>query len=309
VDAATAGEDVPNVAAHPRGDRSAAERLASLTGLALGPETLWRLARQVGTALADADAQAAATVARTQAAAEPLDAAPGLLVVETAGVLLRSTDGWHEVKLGLVAGWEDGRLQRPGYLAARASAEAFGGQLLAEAARWQGGVTGRGLAVLRAALILGDGAAWIWKLADDHWTQRLEGVDFYHASEHLATVAQALVADAADARAWTTARCQELLTAGPAPVLAALRQATAATPPAREILRRDRGSFRQHAARMAYPTLRLDGLPIGSGAIEAAAAHVVQQRLQRPGLRWSTAGARAVLTRRARDRSGRPLVA
>jgi hypothetical protein len=259
---------------------------------------------------------AAAEVEQTQEAAEPVDPAPGLLVVETDGAMIRYQDGWHEVKIGLVAGWVDDRLQHPSYIAARASAEPFGSRLLAEAARrgglevvrWEGGVTSRGLAILREALILGDGAAWIWKLADDHWTQRLEVVDFYHASEHLATVAQALFTDAA-ARAWTATRCHELLTAGPAPVLAALRQASASSPPARAILRRERGYFRQHADRMAYPTLRLDGLPIGSGAIESAAAHVVQLRLKRPGMRWSDTGARAVLTLRARDRSGRPLVA
>jgi len=60
---------------------------------------------------------------------------------------------------------------------------------------------------------------------------------------------------------------------------------------------------------MAYHTLRLDGLPVGSGAIESAATHVVQIRLKRPGMRWSVPGARAVLALRARDRSGRSFAA
>ena len=58
---------------------------------------------------------------------------------------------------------------------------------------------------------------------------------------------------------------------------------------------------------MTYPVFRLDGLPIGSGAIESAADHVVQRRLKRAGMRWSESGADAVLTLRARLRSGRPL--
>ena len=190
--------------------REAAERLDSLTGIALGPETLRRLAAQVGTAIAEAEERAAAQVARTQEAAEPVDPAPGLLVVETDGTMIRYLDGWHEVKVGLVAGWEDGRLERPSYVAAREPADIFGPHLLGEAARrggleiarWAGGITGRGLAILREALILGDGAAWIWKLADDHWTDRIEVVDFYHASEHLATAAQAAFGDTPDARAW-----------------------------------------------------------------------------------------------------------
>ena len=297
--------------------REAAGRLDSLTGLRLGPETLRRLAVTVGTGIADAEEQAAVQVARTQEAAEPVDRAPGLLVVEADGTMIRYLDGWHEVKVGLVAGWEDGRLRRPSYVAARAPAETFGPHLLGEAARrggleiarWAGGVTGRGLAILREALILGDGAAWIWKLADDHWIDRIDVVDFYHASEHLATVAQAAFGDTADARAWTERHRHRLLTAGPDPVLAALASLAAPTPAARETLRRERGYFRQHAERMAYHTLRLDGLPIGSGAIESAATHVVQIRLKRPGMRWSVPGARAVLALRARDRSGRPLAA
>ena len=297
--------------------REAAGRLDSLTGIALGPETLRRLAVAVGTTIADAEADAAARVARTQEAAEAVDRAPGLLVVEADGTMIRYLDGWHEVKVGLVAGWEDGRLQRPSYVAAREPAETFGPHLLGEAARrggleiarWAGGVTGRGLAVLREALILGDGAAWIWKLADDHWIDRVDVVDFYHASEHLAVAAQAAFGDTPAARTWLTHCRHALLVAGPDPVLAALAALTAPTPAARDTLRRERGYFRQHAERMAYHTPRLDGLPIGSGAIESAATHVVQLRLKRPGMRWSELGARAVLALRARDRSGRPLAA
>jgi hypothetical protein len=100
----------------------------------LGPETLRRLAIAVGTTLADAPAQAAVEVARTQEAAEPVDPAPGLLVVETDGTMIRYLDGWHEVKVALVAGWEDGQLRQPSYLAAREPAEKFGPHLLGEAA-------------------------------------------------------------------------------------------------------------------------------------------------------------------------------
>ena len=51
------------------------------------------------------------------------------------------------------------------------------------------------------------------------------------------------------------------------------------------------------------------GLPIGSGAIESAADHVVQRRMKRAGMRWSEAGGDAMLALRARQRSRRPLAA
>lgn len=294
--------------------REAAEVLDALTGLELGAETIRRHAEAAGTALRAAEDAAVEQVERTRAPAEALDPAPGFLVVQTDGALVRYQDGWHEVKLGLVAGWEDGELQAPSYVAAREPAAAFGARLAAEAARrgaleivrWEGGLTGRGLAVLRELGLYGDGAAWIWHLGDERFDARIEVVDPYHAYQHLHAAARALVGDIPAARAWVDHRKADLLTAGVEPVLTALR-AKAPTAEAAEILRRERGSFTTNAERMNYPALRLDGLPLGSGAIESAADHLVQRRMKRSGMRWSDAGGDAILTLRARLRSKRPL--
>src|SRR5437764_1225298 len=76
--------------------------------------------------------------------------------------------------------------------------------------------------------------------------------------------------------------------------------------------RRALGSERRYLAhdaeRMTYPEFRLEGLPIGSGAIESAADHLLQRRMKRAGMRWSEAGGDALLALRARLRSGRPLI-
>lgn len=39
-------------------------------------------------------------------------------------------------------------------------------------------------------MIFADGAVWIWNLADEHFGERI--IDFYHASEHVWTLAHAL---------------------------------------------------------------------------------------------------------------------
>ena len=49
------------------------------------------------------------------------------------------------------------------------------------------------------------------------------------------------------------------------------------------------------------------GRPIGSGAVEASAKHLVQQRMKRAGSRWSDLGARAILDLRCHLLSGRSL--
>lgn len=292
--------------------------LERLGGVHVAKETVRAHAEQQGAALEAAEQTARAQVERTRESAAPVDAAPGHLLVETDGVMVRYRQtGWHEVKIGLVAGWADGALQAPSYVAAREGAAAFGDRLLAEAARrgaleivgWAGGRTGAGLAVLRDVLVLADGARWIWTLAAEHFGARRELVDFYHASEHLWTVARLLESEGtAVAAVWGAARCHELRHDGVEPVRTALRAARATTADGRQLLRRERAYFRTNAARMDYPAAKAAGLPIGSGAVESLARHLVQLRLKRPGARWSRAGAQAILTLRAHLASGRPLL-
>ena len=291
--------------------------LERLSGVMVAPETIRQHAERQGAALEEAQQAASVSVEATQESLLPVDPAPGQLLVETDGVMVhyRQT-GWHEVKIALVAGWQDGRLCAPSYVAARQGAAGFGRRLLGEAARrgaleivrWEGDRTGAGLAVLRDVLVLGDGARWIWTLAAEHFGARRELVDFYHASEHLWKVAHLLYGEGTPAaQAWGAARCHELRHEGCAPVLAALQAARARTTEGRMLLRRERRYFRTNAARMAYPEAKAAGLPIGSGAVESLAKHLVQLRLKRPGARWSRPGAQAILTLRAHLKSRRPL--
>jgi len=296
--------------------RDSAAVLAELTGLELSPETVRQHAVAAGQALRAAEDAGVVVVERTREAAEPVEPAPGLLLAEADGVMVRYLDGWHEVKVGLVAGCEDDAVVAPSYVAAREPAERFGGRLLAEAARrgalevvdWVGGISGRALAVLRETVLLGDGAAWIWNLAEEHLDRRIEIVDYWHAVEHLHTLATALYGEGEGATAWARERAGTLLLEGAEAVLASLRGAHAPTPEAAAVLRVERSYFTKHAERMQYPLFRDDGLPIGSGAIESAAEHVVQQRMKRAGMRWSEAGGDAMLALRARVRSQRPLL-
>ena len=55
--------------------------------------------------------------------------------------------------------------------------------------------------------------------------------------------------------------------------------------------------------RMRYQTFRAAGYAIGSGAVESAVSHVVQQRMKRVGMRWRSAGADAMLALRSIYRS------
>ena len=83
--------------------------------------------------------------------------------------------------------------------------------------------------------------------------------------------------------------------------------ATQPDPAAGEVLKRERGYFSTNVARMQYHSFREQHLPIGSGAVEASAKHLVQQRMKHAGSRWSDLGARAILDLRCHLLSGRSL--
>ena len=56
--------------------------------------------------------------------------------------------------------------------------------------------------------------------------------------------------------------------------------------------------------RLAYDTALADGLPIASGVIEGACRHLINDRLDITGARWSLAGAEAMLKLRSLKSSG-----
>jgi hypothetical protein len=298
--------------------REAAALLEQLTGLAVAPETVRQRTEEAGAAVAGAAEGEAAAVERARAPVGPVDPAPGVLLVETDGVLVRYRSGWHEVKVGLVAGCVAGEAVAPTYVARRAEPAAFGPHLLAAAARrgaldvvaWQGGLWERALAVLRAVVVLGDGAPWIWALAAEHFGDRTEVVDFYHAAQHLWELAQALHGrDSPDAAAAAAVWRRLLLDEGAGALLDAWRGVATATTAQAEALRLARGYVRTNADRMRYPAFRAAGLPIATGPVESAGKHLVQLRLKRPGARWSDDGARALLALRAQRASTLPAAA
>ena len=73
-----------------------------------------------------------------------------------------------------------------GFVATREGMEALREQLHAEALR-------RGLGQAAGALVIGDGAVWIWRLADDRFKDARQRLDYYHAVQHLAVVGRSLV--------------------------------------------------------------------------------------------------------------------
>ena len=215
----------------------------------------------------------------------------------------------------MVGGWREQHLRQPSYVAAREPAVAFARRLGAEAARrgaldvvhwhaWDGTP-----AELRPVVVLGDGAKWIWEhVATLFGTERTEVVDWYHASQHLWTVAKTLYGeDTPQTKTWAKTALDHLWHDGPKPLLAWFDATQPGSGAAVAVVKRERGYFNTNAPRMRYRDYRQRQLPIGSGAVEASAKHLVQQRMKRAGSRWSDLGARAILDFRCHLLSGRSL--
>jgi hypothetical protein len=151
-------------------------------------------------------------------------------------------------------------------------------------------------------VVIGDGATWIWKLADELFPGAVEIVDLFHAKEHLSDVGKAVHGPTSElARTWARQRHEELDTGRIDDLLAAL----AAHAPTCEEARKCHGYVTTNRARMRYPEFRAQGLCVSSGVVEAGCKVVVGTRLKRSGMRWTLAGADAILALRACHLSGR----
>jgi hypothetical protein len=152
-----------------------------------------------------------------------------------------------------------------GFVATRAGLDALREQLHAEALR-------RGLGQAASALVLGDGAVWIWRLADDRWPQARQRLDFYHAVQHLAAVGRALFGeDKAKLKAWLQPLVKQLKNQSSLKVIRQLEEALAAmaSGAAAQTVAKEVDYFHEHQKRMDYRAGRRAGEPIGSGAVEA----------------------------------------
>jgi hypothetical protein len=138
--------------------------------------------------------------------------------------------------------------------------------------------------------ITADGAPWPWTIADTHFPQSVQIVDWCHAAQHLADAAQARFPDQPTCAAVWLQTQHEVLFEGPLDsLLADLHQAG---------LTECAGYFETHRARMHYLDFQEAGLPIGSGSVESEVKQF-KQRLAGPGMRWSRPGAERMIPIRA----------
>lgn len=137
------------------------------------------------------------------------------------------------------------------------------------------------------------------------WDELLCILDWYHAAEHLHTVARWLYPQAAEQQAaWAKQSKGILYEQGGTALVAWLRsQPAPADAGAADEWRKLVHYFADNEHRTDYPEYRKHGWDIGSGPTEAA-CKVVGARLKQSGMRWLPAGAATVAPLRALYLSG-----
>ena len=211
-------------------------------------------------------------------------------------------EGWKEVKMASVSAVEEVKataeegskvqLSRHSYRAGLWEAMTFAKQQWAEARR-------RGLEKARQVVCVSDGAAWIWGIVLTCYVSCVQIIDWWHAVEKLWEIGSILMGQEGDAVKTWVKRLKDLLWAGH---LRGLVHEIRLRCPRGVPLPKDLGTligyFYRHRRRMTYQTFREAGYPVGSGTVESGCKVVVQERMTGAGMRWSRAGAQAMLALR-----------
>lgn len=130
-------------------------------------------------------------------------------------------------------------------------------------------------------------------------------LDLFHALEYLWKAAHVFHAEGSDAaEAFVRERLVMLLEGKVGYVIGGLRQKLTKhrrhlRKPQRKVLQTVIGYYEANRRWMRYDQYLAAGYPIGSGAAEGACRHLVKDRMEGSGMRWSLPGAEAILKTRA----------
>lgn len=162
-----------------------------------------------------------------------------------------------------------------------------------------------GIAQAEAVILIGDGAPWIWNnvppllqelgCRPEQITQIL---DFYHASEHLHKLAEALFGTTSQAKGWARKWSRQLKRGGARALLVEVsRHLTRKDCKDIKETQKEHDYFLRHQekGRLDYARFKAQQLPIGSGVVESLIRQVVNLRLKSSGKFWLLETAEAFL--------------
>jgi hypothetical protein len=156
---------------------------------------------------------------------------------------------------------------------------------------------------IQQRVALTDGAEVLQQQVVTHLPEYTLILDIIHATEYLWDTANTLLGETHPQRmAWVRAYLEPLLAGQTDAVITALEaegKDPTCTVTQRQVVRRTVGYYRRNRPYMHYDEYLARGWPIGTGVVEGACGHLVKDRMEQSGMRWTKDGAQGVLDLRA----------
>jgi hypothetical protein len=264
--------------------------------VALAEVAGWDLDDNTIRLLCHATAAAASANREERAGAEAFAQVEGDLEVQIDAGKVNTAEGWRDVKVAVfdrrergepttAAEWDKRDLPAPAVrsvIAAVEEAAAFGPRCAAEARRLA-------LTTPEEFSVLGDGAEWVWNLADKHFPGADQLLDIWHGAEYLADGAKAVFGHgSAEVQAQADRGRLRLLEDGYHGVVEWVGElgCLAASGGDGASLGSVLNYFCGHQVRLNYALRLHRGQSIGSGLVEGSIKQLLNKRLKQTGARW-----------------------
>jgi len=255
----------------------------------------WELDDNTIRQLCHATAARASSTRERRDTAEAFARADGDLEMQVDAGKVNTRGGWRDVKVAVLARREPGKsitasewdqrdLPAPtvrSVVAAVEEAAAFGERCAAETTRL-------GLTDPKMIHVLGDGAEWIWNLAERRLPGASQCLDFWHGSGHLGDGARAVFGPGVEAEAELDRGQMRLLEDGYWGVAQWIGELAVKMPAGGDgaALGGVLNYFAGHQTRVNYALRLRRGQSIGSGLVEGSIKQLLNVRLKQTGARW-----------------------
>jgi hypothetical protein len=255
----------------------------------------WELDDNTIRQLCHATAARAGSTRERRATAEVFAQAEGDLELQIDAGKVNTLEGWRDVKVAVLARrepdepispseWDQRDLPAPAarsVVAAVEEAAAFGERCVAETTRL-------GLTDPKPISVLGDGAEWIWNLAEQRFPGASQCLDFWHAAGHLSEAAKAVFGSGSEAEAALDQGKKKLLEDGYCGVVEWMGGLGLKIPAGGDgaALGPVLNYFAGHQTRVNYVLRLRRGQSIGSGLVEGSIKQLLNVRLKQTGARW-----------------------
>jgi hypothetical protein len=164
-------------------------------------------------------------------------------------------------------------------------------------------LTARNLGHDRPVVCLMDGERALWEAQRVYFPEAVGVLDLFHVMERLWAVAHCLHKEGSDeAEEFVEGRLRELLKGRVGAVIGGFRQRLTKgkfSVSGRRVIKSAIEYFENNRNQMKYDEYLAAGYPIGSGVAEGACRHLVKDRMEQTGMRWTVEGAQAMLHVRA----------